>query len=266
MTWIYDLPPWLLCIVMVAVYSAASLIGSTLLRSWVSDRATDQPVHNAVVGQFLSAGGVLHGLLLGLVAVGAWQNHSNAEGIVTREASRIAALYRDFGSYPEPHRGNLQALLAEYVEFVIEEAWPEQQRGKVPTSGVHRIATIFQRLNEFEPATAGQTALHQETLRELNTFYEARRERLEAVSGGMPGSIWYVVAAGSVLMIGVTWLFFIPRRSLQLALTLFLAVSMGLMVFLIVTMDRPFRGRTSISPAPYELVRDQLMRSADPAE
>jgi hypothetical protein len=108
--------------------------------------------------------------------------------------------------------------------------------------------------------------MHQEALRELNAFYEARRERLDAVNGGLPEAIWYVVVAGSILMIGVTWLFFIPTRSLQLSLTLFLAVSMGLMVFLTVTMDHPFRGLTSVSPAPYVAIRNQLLQHLDAME
>lgn len=149
---------------------------------------------------------------------------------------------------------------------MIDDAWPAQQRGEVNTGGMPRIAAIFQRLSRFEPATAAQVALHQEALRELNAFYEARRERLDAVTGGLPESLWYVVVAGSALMIGVTWLFWIPRRSLQVSLTLFLAVSMGLMVFLTITMDHPFRGRTSVSPEPYVVVRDQLLRSPNAVE
>jgi hypothetical protein len=266
MIWIYDLPQWLLCVLVILVYTATSLIGSQLLRPWVRRRANDQPGHNDIVGNFLSAGGVLYGLLLGLVAVGAWQNHSNAEAIVTREATRIAALYRDLTVYPEPHRRELVALLGEYVRFVIEDAWPAQQEGGVNTDGVPRIAAIFQRLSQFEPVTPSQVALHQEALRELNAFYEARRERLDAVNGGLPESIWYVLVVGSALMIGVTWLFFIPRRSMQLSLTLFLAVSMGLMVFLTVSMDHPFRGLTSVSPAPYAVVRDQLLQSLEAVE
>jgi len=266
MIWIYDLPQWLLCVLVVAAYVVTSLLGSQLLRPWVRRRANDQPEHNDLVGNFLSAGGVLYGLLLGLVAVGAWQNHSNAEAIVTREATRIAALYRDFAVYPEPHRRELVALLEEYVRFVVEDAWPAQQRGEVNVGGMPRIAAIFERLARFEPVSPGQASLHQEALRELNAFYEARRERLDAVNGGLPESLWYVVVAGSVLMIGVTWLFFIPRRSLQMSLTLFLAISMGLMVFLTVTMDHPFRGLTSVSAAPYAVVRDQLLHSANAIE
>jgi hypothetical protein len=149
---------------------------------------------------------------------------------------------------------------------VIEDAWPAQQRGEVNLGGVSRIGAIFQLLSQFEPTSSGQAALHQEAMRELNAFYEARRERLDAVNGGLPESIWYVVVAGSALLIGVTWLFTIPNRSLQVSLTLFLAVSMGLMVFLTVAMDHPFRGRTSVSSTPYQSVYDQLLQSLDATE
>ena len=88
----------------------------------------------------------------------------------------------DLAVYPDPPRDELVGLLDEYVRFVIDDAWPAQQRGEVNTGGMPRIAAIFQRLSRFEPATAAQVALHQEALRELNAFYEARRERLDAVT------------------------------------------------------------------------------------
>jgi hypothetical protein len=41
---------------------------------------------------------LLFGLLLGLVAVATYQNYSNVGHIVDKEASSLAALYRDFGA------------------------------------------------------------------------------------------------------------------------------------------------------------------------
>jgi hypothetical protein len=35
---------------------------------------------------------------------------------------------------------------------------------------------------------------------------------------------------------------------------------MGLVVFMILALDRPFRGDLGLSPAPYQLVYDQLMK------
>lgn len=260
MFWIYDLPTWLLCALVIAAYAVVAMTGLRLLRPWARRAAGDAPhSHNELVNYFLSAGGVLYGLLLGLVAVGAWQNRASAESVVTREATALAALYRDVSVYPEPTRGDVQRLIREYTRFVIDEAWPLQRRGEVPTGGIKKAGAIYQRLSEFTPATPGEIALHQEALRQFNHFFEARRERLDAVRNGLPAAIWCVVGGGSLIMLGISWLFVAQNFRLHMLLTLSLAVTTGLMVFLTVAMDHPFRGRFSIGSDHYELVLEQLM-------
>ncbi|MCM3869541.1 MAG: hypothetical protein ND895_02425, partial [Pyrinomonadaceae bacterium] len=41
---------------------------------------------------------------------------------------------------------------------------------------------------------------------------------------------------------------------------LLLAVFIGLIIFMILSLDRPFRGDLGIPPAPYQLIYDQLMK------
>jgi len=45
----------------------------------------------------------------------------------------------------------------------------------------------------------------------------------------------------------------------QIQITL-LAAFIGLVIFMIFALDRPFRGDLGLSPAPYQLIRDQLMK------
>jgi hypothetical protein len=56
---------------------------------------------------------VIYGLLLGLLAVATYQNHTDVEKAVSSEASSLAALYRDVTAYPEPQRTELKTLLKE---------------------------------------------------------------------------------------------------------------------------------------------------------
>jgi len=49
--------------------------------------------------------------------------------IISQEATALAVLYRDVSAYSQPIRSQLQKELRDYVEYVIHEAWPLQQRG-----------------------------------------------------------------------------------------------------------------------------------------
>jgi len=79
---------------------------------------------NEMVGSALSSFLVLFSLPLGLVAVATYQNYPSVGDIVDKEASSVAALYRDFGAYPQPMRDRLR----KYVRYTIEEGCPKQAR------------------------------------------------------------------------------------------------------------------------------------------
>jgi hypothetical protein len=86
-----------------------------------------------MVGFALSSFSVLYGLLVGLLAVAAYQNFSSVADIVDKEASSLGALYRDLEGYPEPTKGRLQDELRDYTRNVIDKSWPLQRLGIVPT-------------------------------------------------------------------------------------------------------------------------------------
>lgn len=259
MTWIHDLPEGLLCVLVVGAFVTVALAGMFALRGRVRKMVSDPHRHNDLVGFFLAGICVFYGLLLGLVAVGAWENHAEAEAMVAREANYIAALYRDISDYPDPTGGELAKMIAEYTRFVIEDEWPEQRRGVVPSGGVARVEALERRLTQFVPADAAQTVLHAEAMREFNVFYEARRQRLEAVTTGLPETLWWVMILGGLLTIAVCWMFDFTHSKVQVLLTSSVAVMIGLLVFMSATMDAPFLGRSGIDPKPFEMVRSQLM-------
>lgn len=201
-----------------------------------------------------------YGLAVALIAVSVSQTHSDVSKIVSAEATALAALYRDVSAYPGPVRPQLQDLLRDYVQYVIQEAWPLQRRGKVPGGGVDRINRFQAMLVGFEPVTEGQKLLHGETLRAYNQMIQARRLRLDAVHTGLPSVMWAVIVAGAFIGLGATFLFKVEDARLHGILVTLLAAFIGLVVFMILALDRPFRGDLGIGPQPYQLIYDQLMK------
>ena len=87
-------------------------------------------INDAVSGT-VQAIGVFYGITVGLIAVAVWNTNTNAADMVSREASAIGALYRDVSAYPSPLREDLQGILRQYTVYVINDAWPSQQRGEI---------------------------------------------------------------------------------------------------------------------------------------
>ena len=257
--WIYDIPTWALAVLFAVTFVGVTWLGVVLTRPHVRRWVEPQADWNDVMGYVLSCHGVLYGILLGLIAVGTYQNFSDVEETVGKEASALAALDRDVSSYPEPIRDELRALLHEYCRFVIEDAWPAQRRGIIPEGGTERVSAFQRKLMTFEPATKRQEILHEVTLSQFNSFVVIRRERLHHVTTGLPVALWYVVAVGAVLGIVLTWLFSIDRLGLHLAVAGVLSLLTGLVIFLIAAMDHPYRGEVSVSPEAFEIVQRRLL-------
>ena len=75
----------------------------------------------------------------------------------------------------------------------------------------------------------------------------------------LPGG-WVVIVAGAFLSLGSTFFFKVAHTHLQGIQVLLLATFIGLVIFMIVALDRPFRGDLGLRPDPYQLVYDQLMK------
>src|SRR5262245_10753381 len=263
---IYDLPPWLFGGLTIVVFVAVALGGLVTTRAWFRGRGLQALVDNAVTGWIFSAILVIYAIAIGLVAVQTWGNEERAAGEASDEASRIAALYRDLSGYPDPPRTELRALLKDYTRFVIEEEWPVQRRGRIPERGNAVLGDFERGLFSFVPATDEQRIVYAEALRTYNQLLEERRERLEAVEVAVPGELWGVVIAGAIISLAASWVFRLESLALHGLMTGLLAAMIGLVVFFIATIDRPYRGQDSVTPVAYEIVLHDLMGKETPRQ
>jgi hypothetical protein len=255
--WLYDIPTLLTVALFAAVFVGVCWLGTIVSRSFVRSRFHKDRGMNEILGDFLQYFGVIYGLLLGLLAVATYQNHTDVEKAVAGEASSLAALYRDISAYPEPDRTDLKNAIREYTRSTIEDAWPLQRKGIDPWK-VNRAAPIHTRLGQFEPQTKGQEALHDAALRQFNEFFEDRRLRIYSVTAGIPVIMWYTVAVGALLNMVLIWLFDL-RLGTHLLLGGLISFFTGTMISLIVLMDNPFRGEVGVSPQAFELIYQQMM-------
>jgi hypothetical protein len=257
--WIYDVHSLLAIAVFGAAFVAIFLAGILFLRPFLRPWFHSAPGLNATLGDYLQYFGVIYGLLLSLLAVGTYENHADAEKAVVSEAAALSALYRDVSGYPEPFRSDLRKLVREYTRSTIKDAWPLQRRGILPvTSPGNPVVAIYSRMSAYEPQSMGQQAVHQNALRQFDTFLETRRERLYSVTSGMPRVMWYTVALGALINMILLWLFDL-RVGPHLLLGGLISFFTATMICLIAILDSPFKGEVGVSPEAFQLVYDQIM-------
>ena len=257
--WVYDIPNWAFGTIMAVLFWGATWLAIFALRPFVHSRLRSEPRANDFVGFTFSSFAVFYGLLLGLLAVAAYQNYSDVDDGVTREAASLIALYHMVSAYPSPTREELQHEISAYTLDTINRGWALQRQGILPSGGPQHMSRIYNTLLAFKPRTISQQIIHAETLREMNHYDALRRIRLADVQTGIPAVLWYVVAIGAVIAIILVALF---DMELQVHLILggLFSLFLGMMIFLVAVMDHPFRGQVSVSPEALQAVYNSLMK------
>jgi hypothetical protein len=259
-SFIFNLPLAVSGLGVVALLCIYSVIGLLLVRRHVLPRLVFKDDDSNFGSGMVQAVMVFYGLAVALIAMNVYQTYDGVSQVLSQEATAIAGLYRDVSGYPQPIRTQLQNELRSYTDDLIHVAWPLQQHGKIPTNGVmfmNRFQTI---LDGFEPATKGQEILHAEAMHAYNNLIQARRMRLDAVGTQLPGILWFVIIVGALICMSSSFFFKIEDVWVHGVHVVLLAAFIGLVIFMVLALDRPFIGDLGLKPDSYQIIYDQLMK------
>ena len=258
---IFELPLWVTGPVIIGALCLYAIVGLRLTRRYCLPRMKFNDDDSNYGSGMVQAVMVFYGLAVALIAMNVWQTYDNVTQLISQEATAIAGLYRDVSGYPEPTRTQLRQTLREYTDYIIHQAWPLQQRGNVPAGGVEIMNRFQGILIGFEPATEGQKILHAEALHAYNRLVETRRMRLDAAGTRLPGILWFVIIAGALVSLSSAFFFKLEDPWVHGIHVVLLAVFMGMIIFMILALDRPFVGDLGVRPDSYQLIYDHLMNN-----
>jgi hypothetical protein len=253
--WIYNNPTWLWGPVLVAAAVAVSCLGLLLFDRVCKPqgRAESSDAYAAVFG----VTGTVYAVLIGFVAIAAWQAFSEGDKIVQEESSHLTGIYRDVAGLEPQDVELVRGLLREYADHVATKEWAAQMAGKAVDHGPGR-----QILGRLHDATLGldhggraQALVQAEVLRALNDLYKARRARhiAAAPDSGVPSVVWAIIAIGTSLTIFACYLLAVSSLRLHLLLVAIVSASIVLVIVMVLALDRPFRGELCVSKEPFEL-------------
>jgi hypothetical protein len=252
MYWIYDIPTWALGLLIIGPILLVSSTVLILCRTWIYRHFRLSNDTNDGINGFFSAMGMLYGLLLGLVAVSSWQNLEYVDGLANKEATAIAQLYRDVSTLDESAKTKLHQDLKDYLNFVINVAWPAHKLGKVPSGGTVILTRFLARLSTYHTDNVEQQVYLAEVFTAYNRLIEDRRLRMHAVADtGIGPIIWTVILVGGGLTLSGSFLIHLPTLKGHLFMNSLFSILLGLMIFLLAAIDQPFRGEMGVSPSAY---------------
>ena len=185
--------------------------------------------------------------VLAMVLSDVRSNLGKADDATLREAGTIARLDRELAITHGAEAEAARPKLRDYTDAVTSSEWSALGAPEPALS-----PSAEQSLQALITGVRAVTATHPDSAPALGTLIDKlvdlRQGRLESATKSVPHVFWWVISAfllGAMVMNGRHPL---DRTSCTL-ITLHMG-AIGLVMALILIMDEPFRGETSISPAP----------------
>src|SRR6516164_11523387 len=153
--WLLNLSiPWMAFVFFAATYFVAACAYLVVVRLAVGDRAR---AFKAFSPGMLPPLGIIFGLLVGFVAVQAWNDFDRAKTAVSNEASALRAIVLLAEHLPDEQKSRVRALVNSHIEEAVQQEWPAmaEQRATLETLPQQLVQCLQVTLN-LKPADESQ--------------------------------------------------------------------------------------------------------------
>lgn len=244
----HGLPIFITGVLVVGGFLVLSLILGNFVARLAPPQVREQ--HNELAGFILAVVGVIYAVLLAFVAIGVWERFEQAETRTYEEATHLTIVYRDAGSFSNGEA--LRAALREYVRKVIDDEWPKMQLGQRSVPGRLLLESVDRDVRNLNADTPEKVNIQARMLDATDLALEARDQRISEEATGINAVMWWVLTIGAFVTVAFTFLFGFKQTLIQQLMVGSLAILIGLVLFLIVALDFPFRGGLTVSPEAFE--------------
>jgi hypothetical protein len=220
--------------------------------------------HNEVIGNVSALIGLIYGVLAGLTALYLINNLSYTGDAVQREANAVANLYRDSSWLKEPTRSTIKNEIANYLNAVINSEWSQMKNGShVSEDADSNIENISRDLYAYNSFSSSELLILHDMLDEIKALYNARETRIQMSYESLNTDLWTVILIGTVLMISINFLFGM-NIYFHIATVTATALMAASMIFLLITLDKPFQGDFVIEPSAFQQILKTIQLGEKP--
>lgn len=258
---LYHLSDVTLFILLICVSIVISFIAILLVKRYIPLKLRYKD--NPVIGYTSSLISIIYGVLVGLTALYLLNNISYTTDAVQREANAVADIYHDSLWLQEPARDQLKQEVRTYLTQTIDIEWPLMAHGQeINIDGDLILSRMANIINQSSLTHPSDLLIMHDLLSEVKTLYDARHQRIHMSHAELNTEIWIVIFIGSVLTLFINYLFGM-NFYLHLITVSAAALMTSSMIFLLLTLDRPFQGEFVIAPDSLRAVLNFIEEGAD---
>lgn len=244
-----------------SVFLLVASVAAALIFNWILTRVwppRKRRGHNNLIGWQHSVLGTTYAVILGFMLYAVWTTFGAADLNVDLEANALVSLYRLASALPQQQGVPLRKLARDYADVVVNQEWPEMDRGEVPTEGQDRLRDMWETVASIRSASPAELTAENRALAELSELAQYRRTRILQSTSRMPAVLWAVLIIGGILTVVSACLFGStnePLHSLQV-FAFALLISLGLVA--IGDINRPFQGWVHVNTFALERAQQNM--------
>ena len=223
------------------------MIGRRLVHGQVAEG------HNDVLVPIFLTVGVIYAVLLGFTVVAEWEFYDAAKQNTAEEAALLVPLYRQTRAMDDDKGGEMRHLIRSYAEHVVH-GWDAFRNG---TRNVQAGADTNEIIRVFASMTPSTKARELVTGQFLQTFSQMvlnRNKRYVHSAEQLAPIMWAGLGIGGVVTIGLCFILYMERCWPHVLGVGAMSAMIGLLLFMVAMLSRPFHGPLAIDPAPFEQV------------
>jgi hypothetical protein len=246
-----EMNPYFFGFLVIAGTTTLAVSGMLVVR-WRVSLPTLASYHE-VAGYLLSVVGTLYAVLLGFVVVDAMQHMQDVRGLVSMEASGLANIFLCSEGLPPAKATTIRALCHDYAEEVINDEWQTLRQGKYSQKTFHSVFRIWKEITTYNPVTEREQNIHQQLIQEICSMTQNHRTRVISATHGVAPVMWLVLIVGGVFTVIFTYFFGVANLRVQALMTVLVAVTLSLNVYLVWVFGNPMATDLGVKPGPFQL-------------
>ncbi len=213
---------------------------------------------NTVTASVGSLIGIIYGVLIGFIWLYLINVNDHASAAALHEGTAAANVYRDSKWLNQPQQRLIQDKLSAYINNVTTIEWPAMSDGQRPHDGNgYIINDMSDILKTYKIITPADNIIVTDLLQELKTLLNARQDRILVSQQGLSSNIWVVILLGTILIIVINYAFRVNFYLHIFSITAF-SIMAASVLFLLITLDRPFQGEFVVQPDALQAVQAMM--------
>jgi hypothetical protein len=163
----------------------------------------------------------------------------------------LVPLYRQTVVMDDDKGAEMRRLIHDYAEHVVE-GWEGFRDGARNTKAGKDVNDIFRVFATMAPATKARELIAAQFLTTFSQIILNRNKRYVHAAESLSPVIWIGLIVGGLVTLGLSFFMYMERGWPHVMAVSIMAALIGMLLFVVAMLSRPFHGPLAIHPDPFE--------------